>query len=588
MDPSSRASWSFATTRLRVHTPLADAVRSRGIDARRAVVDCFFLSAVVVLSTSAYIGGLGFYLDDYAVLWRMNNARDQSLFGLYHAVYSGTGTRPLQAGLFALLYRLFGLDPLGYHLVNAALLVAIAVLLYLVLRELGLPRAVCIAVPLVYSMLPHYATERFWLDAFEISVSTAFYLLSLYAGLRAVRSSAWAFGGWLTIAVAGIAGSLLSYEIAFPLFVLNLAIIWWASRQSQEAASNRGTPRLLAALAVGLVAAAVLKTAIVASHSQSGREIGFHGSAVHHYAYLVFGAFKINVGTYFVAFPYVLWWIFVHRLSAANAGVAAAVGLLAFAYLWRVARSDDRRFTTSGVWRRLVGAGVVALVLGYSIFLVSSPFLFRSAGFDNRINAAAALGLATALVGGLGWLARRLDAQYRDVAFAGGVACVAAAGAFVVATLGTYWTSAVKRQDAIMAAILSDARTIPAGGTFILDGACPEVGPTPVFSDDADLAAALKLQLHQRAPGRADVASDGLSVARGELVLTLRYADHAETRAYPLNRNLVVYDFVRRRVIRLNSAERARHYIARRSVVSCPPLRSFAWGFDPGRRWSGA
>ena len=543
----------------------------------------------MVLSTSAYVGGLSFYLDDYTVLWRMNNARDQSLFGLYDAVYSGTGTRPLQAGLFALLYRLFGLDPLGYHLVNAALLVAIAVLVYLVLRELRLPRAVCIAVPLVYSMLPHYATERFWLDAFEISLSTAFYLLSLYAGLRALRSSAWACGGWLTIAVAGIAGSLLSYEIALPLFALNLAIIWWASRQSQEPASNRGRPQLtIAALAVGLVAAAALKTAIVAAHSQTGREIGFHGGAVHHFAYLVFGAVKINVGTYLVAFPYVLWWIFVHRLSAANAGVAAAVGLLAFAYLWRVARADDRSFTTSDIWRGLVGTGLVALVLGYSIFLVSSPFLFRSAGFDNRINAAAALGLATALVGGLGWLARRLDARYRDIAFAGGVACVAAAGAFVVATLGTYWTRAAKRQDAIMATILSDARTIPAGGTFILDGACPEVGPTPVFSDDADLAAALKLQFHERAPGRADVASDGLSVARGELVLTLRYADHAETRAYPLNRNLVVYDFVRRRVVRLSSAERARHYIAHRSVVSCPPLRSFAWGFDPGHRWSGA
>lgn len=585
MDPSSRASSTFAT-RLRVHTPLTDAVRIRATAARSAVVDCFFLGAVVVLSTATYVGGLGFYLDDYTVLWRMNNARDQSLFGLYHAVYSGTGTRPLQAGLFALLYRLFGLDPLGYHLVNAALLVAIAVLLYLVLRELRLPRPVCIAVPLVYSMLPHYATERFWLDAFQISLSTAFYLLSLYAGLRAVRSSTRAFGVWLTIAVASIAGSLLSYEIAFPLFALNLAIIWWASRQSQEAASNRGGPQLMAALAVGLVAAAVLKTAIVVAHSQTGREIGFHGGAVHHYAYLAFGAFKINVGTYLVAFPYVLWWIFVHRLSAANAGAAAAVGLLAFAYLWRVARSDDRRFTTSDIWRGLVGAGLVALVLGYSIFLVSSPFLFRSAGFDNRINAAAALGLATALVGGLGWLAQRLDARHTDVAFAGGVACVAAAGAFVVATLGTYWTSAVKRQDAIMAAILREARSIPAGGTFILDGVCPEVGPTPVFADDSDLEHALKLRLRERAPARADVASDGLSVAAGQLMLTLRFADHSDTRTYPLNRTVVIYHYSTDRIQLLRGEKQAKHYISGRSASACPPLRGFAWGFNAGRRWS--
>jgi hypothetical protein len=62
---------------------------------------------------------------------------------------------------FAALDRLFGLNPLGYHIVNAFLLVAVAWLFYLVLRELRLPRLLCVALPLVYSTLPHYATNRF-------------------------------------------------------------------------------------------------------------------------------------------------------------------------------------------------------------------------------------------------------------------------------------------------------------------------------------------------------------------------------------------------------------------------------------------
>jgi hypothetical protein len=550
--------------------------------------DCAFLALAVIVSLVVYVWSLGFYLDDYSTLWRMNDSQDQSLFGLYDAVRPGTGQRPLQAGIFALLYRLFGLDPLGYHLFNAALLVGIAILLYLVLRELRLPRAVCVAVPLVYSMLPHYATERFWLNAFQISLSTWFYLVSLYAGLRAVRASPKALWGWVAIAVLSAAASLLAYEIAFPLFALNLALIWWVGRTSGTVGSRRASIQVMVVLIAAMVAVGILKTVAVATEGQNGYGIGFHGGAAHHYAYLAWGAFKVNIGTYFVALPYVLWWIFSHRLSAVNVGVAAAVGVLSFVYLMRISRADGAR--TSGarrdLWRGLLGGGLVAFVLGYATFLVASTFLFRSAGIDNRINAAAALGVATAFVGGLGWLTHRLDTRYAELAFAGGVACVAAAGALVIQTLGTYWTSAADRQDEVMAAILSDEGQIPAGSTFILDGACPEVGPTPVFADDADLVAALKIRMKERAPARADVASDGLNLAGGKLVLTLRFADHVDTRAYLLDRTLVVYDYRTRRIQVLRSVDQARRYIAGRPTLSCPPLRGFAWGFDAGRRWS--
>src|SRR4029453_8514550 len=146
------------------------------------------------------------------------------------------------------------------------------------------------------------------------------------------------------IAVVGIAGSLLSYEIAFPLFALNLALVWWASRQSDDPTVNRTrVTAMIAVLAVGMVAVGLLKTAAVATHGQNGYGIGFHGGAAHHYAYLGWGAFKVNFGTYFAAFPYVLWWIFSHQFSAANAGVAAAVGVLAFLYIWPLARADPTR-----------------------------------------------------------------------------------------------------------------------------------------------------------------------------------------------------------------------------------------------------
>src|SRR4029453_11486254 len=103
----------------------------------------------------------------------------------------------------------------------------------------------------------------------------------------------------------------------------------------------------------------------------------------------------------------------------------------------------------------------------------------------------------------IAWVAQHLQSRHGDVVFAGGIACVVAAGALTIQTLGTFWTQAADKQHTVMAAILADAGSIPASGTFILDGTCPEVGPTPVFADDADLCAALKIKLGERAPARA-------------------------------------------------------------------------------------
>ena len=93
--------------------------------------------------------------------------------------------RPVQFLYLAALYKAFGTDPLGYHVVNTLVLAAGAVLFYLVLRRLGLSRVLALAVPLVYALLPHYSTNKLWMAAFQIGLSMTLYFLSLYADLRA-------------------------------------------------------------------------------------------------------------------------------------------------------------------------------------------------------------------------------------------------------------------------------------------------------------------------------------------------------------------------------------------------------------------
>lgn len=557
-------------------------VSTRTVAASRAALDCLFLAVVIAISTPAYVRGLGFYYDDYSVLYRMSFSGDQSLIGLYDAVRPATGQRPLQAFTFAVLYWLFGFEPLGYHVVNAGLLVAVAVLLYLVLRELRLPRLLCVVVPLVYSTLPHYATNRFWLDAFQINVSSLFYLLSLYASLRALRARAIPRIGWLTVAVASVAGSLFAYEVIFPLFAVNVALVWWAARRSR-----RDSTAWIAAggLAAAIIAVGLLKLVRVAEHGQNNYDVGFQDGFLHHLAYLVSGGIKLNFGTYLVAVPYVLWWIVRHGVGFAELGAAGAAGILAFGYVWWIGQRNPDVLAVGRHWRNSVGVGFVAFVLGYAIFLTNQQVLFRSAGIDNRVNAAAGLGVAAMLVGTIGWLAGRLAAERRLLFFSATVGGIVATGVLVIGALGSFWTIAAREQRAIIGGVQQTATRLPPSSIVILDGVCPEIGPAVVFADQWDLRGALRLA-YDDASLRADTAAEALRAGAAELQLEMTFLDQRFTRTYEYGPNLFIYDFPRRTMHRLRNRHAARRYISARREPDCLPQRGFAWGFDPSRRLS--
>jgi hypothetical protein len=562
--------------------PLARGV-TRAAVLETPLADCAFLAAVVVISVLPYIGGLGFYYDDYSFLVRMNLSHDQSLLGLYHAVRPPTGQRPLQALTLAALYRAFGLNPLGYHVFNVLLLVAVSCLLYLVLRELRLPRLLAVAVPLVYSTLPHYATNRFWPATFQITLSTGSYLLSLYSALRALRARPRALAVWLALAAAAAAGSLFSYEILFPLFGLALALVWWAARRSTgpvPAARRLSVGILGAAVAV----AGVVKVTRVADQGLNGYQVGLQDGFLHHAAYVASGAIKLNVGTYLLAVPYVLWWIVRHRLSWANAGAAAAAGALAFAYLRWIGRQEGSGVIGGKRWRACVAVGIVAFVLGYAIFLTNDIIVFRSAGIDNRINAGAALGVAGIIVGATGWLVTRLARRRPAVVFAAVTACVVAVSVLIVGALGSFWTAAAAQQGAVVSAIRQVLPSPAPSTTVVLDGVCPEIGPAVVFAKQWDLRGKLQMSYHDPSIA-ADVATESLRAGRRALVVQMTFFGERSARTYAYGPRLFVYEFRHRSIHVLGDRAAARRYIsAQRPRFTCPALRSFAWGFDPTRR----
>ena len=563
----------------------------RGLAARAAghpaLQDAAFLAVVTVLSLVSYVGRLGFYLDDYRFLRVLGQSHSQSFLGLYshlHDEAAKTRFRPVQIAMLAGLYKLFGDDPHPYHVFNAAVLVSGVVLVYLLLRELGQSRLVAVAVALLYSTLPHFSTDRFWVAAFQANVSMTLYFLSQYAALRAVRARGGRWLAWGALATAAAVASVLAYEVALPLFVLTPFLVAYRSRQLPRTDSTRRRSRLLLAaalVALGAALAAKLVVAVRVGH-ESSYQLGASGGVVHHLGYLVRGGVAVNGGTYGLALPYVTGWVVLHRLGWIVAVLALVTAGGVFLYLRRLARSEWE-LPTATFATRIILAGIAVVALGYAVFITNSEIFFTSAGVDNRVNIAAGFGMAIVLVGLVGWAAAHLPPRARSSGFAGALAALCAAGFVIVNGLASFWITAAQRQDAVLDGIQAH---LPAGTgqtTVLLDGICPEVGPGVVFTTQYDLTGALYLRYHD---SRLEGAALSPQVqARPKALWIANYFNGQRTslRSYPYGSSTYVYDYPRDTLHRLVDAAAARRYFrVLSSRPDCPPIRSFDWGI-PGR-----
>lgn len=187
------------------------------------------------------MGRLGFYSDDREFLAAFALGPDRSFAGLFWSVYAQPFEvmRPVKILYTTAFYWCFGVGPVGYHAVNAVVLGVSVILLALVLRDVLGSRALSLAVALVWALLPHYSTDRFWFAAFQANLSMALYFLSLHADLRAVEASGRRVWAWKGIGLAALLGSALSYEVALPLFLVNFVLV---GRRSQRLRGARPGP----------------------------------------------------------------------------------------------------------------------------------------------------------------------------------------------------------------------------------------------------------------------------------------------------------------------------------------------------------
>jgi len=478
------------------------------------LADSLFLAAVVGFSTILYVGRLGFYSDDWGSLAVLATAEDQSFIGLISDQFPNPNKamRPTQIVFQAVLFHLFGTEPFGYHLVNTFVLITMAVVLCHVLRRLGLPRMLCVAIPAVYALMPNYSTVRFWFASFGYALSMAFYLFGLYADLRAAssnrRTRVWT---WKALALIGLSVAAFGYEVVIPLVVLNIVLSEIVARRVPGGFRTHAKRSEVALLHGSTLAVAAAAIAYKASVALGAGEIG--SSLIRYVLWLGSGSVGVNFGTYGVGLPHTVVWGLPYA-GVAGVAVAVSVGIATYRYLETV-REPGHRFDlglSRKTWGLFGATGIASFILGYSIFLTTARIGFSSTGIANRVATAATLGASIVLIAVLGWVTTWVKSPVsKDRSFRAGIAALCVAGVMVINGLGNFWAQSWQAQQDVLAELRDAFPELPTGSTVLLAGVCPYIGPAIVFESSWDLRGALRLQ-HRDRSLEADVTSGAVSV----------------------------------------------------------------------------
>jgi hypothetical protein len=533
--------------------------RTSGIFRQPALHDSLFLIVISILSFSNYISGLGFYEDDWYLLAIMNLSPDQSVAGVFTAIASNDDVvRPVYFFIFAISYKLFGLNPLPYQLLNGIFFSIGFVLLHFIVVALRQPRALSLSICLLYMLLPNYSSDRFWIAAgFGSNISMSLSFLGIYAHLQALRRQKPGSWAWEAFAILCVIVSGLIYELFLPLvlataaflFVSELATDWPASvsaRTIAKAALRQGAIVLAVALVIfikALWAPRAGKVELV-NPVWIAEYVRYVGAAV-------VKAFVYNYGYHLLELPSTAWHALRNYADSTTVITASFIGIV---ILVRLHTSWDRPSAaaiTSRVKMLLyLSCGIILFIAGYSLY----PDNPAKNGVNNRTAIAGTLGVALSVVGLLGLLTSLAPGIWRKVLFSTVVAFIGMSGALVVDVLGKFWVQSYHLQNEFLSDIHTHIPAIPAGTTLMLDGVCPYNGPAPVFDEPWDLAFALSIY-YGHAGIEANIVTRGLTVGPNGLTAPSGMGPTV----YPFGQ-LYVYHFGRKASYALPDAQAAQSY----------------------------
>jgi tetratricopeptide (TPR) repeat protein len=210
--------------------------------------------ALIVLTLLAYIPAMrgGFVWDDDAYVTKnpLLTAPD-GLRRIWFSLDSPSQYFPLVYTTFRFEHAIWGLDPLGYHIVNVLLHAINALLVWTLLRRLSIPGAWLAGA--IFALHPVHVESVAWITERKNVLSTLFYLLAILAWLRFTAKSTvhpWRHYG---LAIGLYALALLAKTMACTLPAALVLVLWLQKEKVDRRRWAQVTPFVLMGLAMGLV-----------------------------------------------------------------------------------------------------------------------------------------------------------------------------------------------------------------------------------------------------------------------------------------------------------------------------------------------
>lgn len=181
---------------------------------------------------------------------------------------------PLTFTSFWLEYQLWQDRPMGYHVVNVLLHAAAAVLLYDLLRRLGVERAWPAAA--IFALHPVHVESVAWITERKNVLSAVFYLAAAGAYLRfaGLMPSGDRRGMWYVASLILFACALLSKTATCSLPAALLLVLWWRRGRIAARSVIPLIPHLLLGLALGLVTIHVERSHVGTEQVELGLSLG--------------------------------------------------------------------------------------------------------------------------------------------------------------------------------------------------------------------------------------------------------------------------------------------------------------------------
>ena len=348
---------------------------------------------------------------------------------------------PVTSTMLWVEWRLWGANPLGYHVVNVLLHALSAVVLWRVLRGVKLPGAWLAAA--IFAVHPVNVESVAWIAERKNALAMVFFLLSLLCTLRFDPVPVASDGApqdpgvqrrWYWLSLAAFLLALLSKTVVAPMPLLLLGLAWWRRGRVERRDLWRSLPFFAAAVGVGLIsfwfqAHRAIGTDIVRTDSFWARLAGA-GWAVWFYLYKA--ALPVGLSTIYPRWQIDggQWWSYLP-------------GLLVLAVL-----------VTCGRYRRSWGKGPL-LGLGYFVVMLLPVLGFLDIGFMAMSLVAdhwqyfAIIGPISLAAAAIAMLARSPRPERRSPAVAMGGALLLALGVLtwrqsaIYADPATFWRAAI-------------------------------------------------------------------------------------------------------------------------------------------------